>query len=136
MTEFTSEIKTIPHNDGRIFDMLSDLTNLERIKDRIPNDKVKDFTFDRNSCSMEINPIGKIMFTVIDREPNKTVKFEATNSPVPLNLWIQLKPVSETVTKMKMTVRTELNPFLKPMVSKPIQDGLDKISEVIATLPY
>ncbi|MDR1600893.1 MAG: SRPBCC family protein [Tannerella sp.] len=136
MTEFTSDIKTIPYSDERIFAMLSDLNNLERVKDRVPNDKIKDFTFDRDSCSMEINPVGKVVFTVISREPNKTVKFEASNLPVPLNLWIQLKPAGAEVTKMKMTVRTDVNPFLKPMISKPLQDALDKISDIIASLPY
>jgi len=38
--EFVSEVKQIPHNDERIFTMLSDLSNLERIKDRIPQDKI------------------------------------------------------------------------------------------------
>ena len=46
MTEFVSEIKQIPQNDERIYAMLSDLSNLERIKDRIPQDKIKDFEFD------------------------------------------------------------------------------------------
>jgi carbon monoxide dehydrogenase subunit G len=136
MTEFTSDIKTIPYSDECIFAMLSDLTNLERVKNRIPDDKIKNFTFDRDSCSMEINPVGKVVFTIVDREPNKTVKFEASNLPVPLNLWIQLKSEGPEITKMKMTARTNLNPFLKPMVSKPIQDALDKISDIIASLPY
>jgi hypothetical protein len=43
--EFVSEVKQIPHNDERIFTMLSDLSNLERIKDRIPQDKIKNFEF-------------------------------------------------------------------------------------------
>ena len=43
MTEFVSEIKMIPQNDDRIFGMLSDLSNLDRIKDRIPQDKIKNF---------------------------------------------------------------------------------------------
>lgn len=136
MTEYTSDIKTIPYNDELIFTMLSDMSNLERIKDKIPEDQVKQFTFDRDHCSFEINPVGKIEFQIIDREPNKTIKFETTNSPVPINLWIQLKQTEEKITKLKMTLRADLNPFLKPMVSKPLQDALDKISDVIATLPY
>ena len=39
-------------------------------------------------------------------------------------------------TRMRLTVRAELNSFLKPMVSKPLQDALDKISTVLASLPY
>ena len=46
MTEFVSEIKTIPYNEDRVYAMLSDLSNLERVKDRIPQDKIKDFEFD------------------------------------------------------------------------------------------
>ena len=136
MTEFVSEIKQIPQNDERIYAMLSDLSNLERIKDRIPQDKIKDFEFDSDSCSFSVSPVGKITFQIVDREPCKTIKFQTTNSPVPLFLWIQLKQVQEMDTRMRLTVRAELNSFLKPMVSKPLQDVLDKISTVLASLPY
>ena len=47
MAEFVSEIKQISQNDDCIFEMLSDLSNLEKVKDRIPQDKIKDFEFDR-----------------------------------------------------------------------------------------
>lgn len=136
MTEFVSEIKQIPQNDERIYAMLSDLSNLERIKDRIPQDKIKDFEFDSDSCSFSVSPVGKITFQIVDREPCKTIKFQTTNSPVPLFLWIQLKQVQEMDTRMRLTVRAELNSFLKPMVSKPLQDALDKISTVLASLSY
>lgn len=136
MTEFVSEIKQIPQNDERIYAMLSDLSNLERIKDRIPQDKIKDFEFDSDSCSFSVSPVGKITFQIVDREPCKTIKFQTSNSPVPLFLWIQLKQVQEMDTRMRLTVRAELNSFLKPMVSKPLQDALDKISTVLASLPY
>ena len=136
MTEFVSEVKTIPHDEDRIFTMLSDLSNLERIKDRLPQDKIQDFEFDSDSCSFAVAPVGKITFRIVEREPNKTIKFETTNSPVPLFLWIQLKQVVPEDTKLKMTIKADLNPFIKPMVSKPLQDALDKIAVVIASLPY
>ncbi len=135
-TEFVSEVKTILHNDDSIFSLLSDLSNLEKIKHRIPQDKIRDFSFDTDSCTLEISPAGKITFRIIEREPNKTIKFVASDSPVPLFLWIQLKQVAEKDTKLKLTVRAELNSFLKPMVSKPLQDALDKMSTLIASLPY
>ena len=134
--EFVSEVKQIPHNDERIFTMLSDLSNLERIKDRIPQDKIKNFEFDSDTCSFAVDPVGKITFQIVEREPNKLIKFTTTNSPVPLFLWIQLKQVAEDDTRLNITVRADLNPFLKPMVSKPLQEAVDKISTVIASLPY
>ena len=136
MTEFVSEIKQISQNDERIFALLSDLSNLDRIKDRIPQDKIKDFEFDTDSCSFSVNPVGKVTFQIVDRQPNKTIKFQTTNSPVPLFLWIQLKQVAEMDTRMRLTVRAELNSFLVPLVSKPLQEAVDKISEVLVSLPY
>lgn len=136
MTEFISEVKTIPYNGDTVYGMLSDLSNLEKVKSRIPQDKLQDFEFDSDSCSFSVNPVGKITFRIIERESGKLIKFATTNSPVPLSMWIQLKQVCEKDTRMKMTVRADLNPFVKPMVSKPLQDALDKISEVIARLPY
>ena len=136
MEEFVSETKQIPYNDDRIYGMLSDLSNLERVKDRIPQDKDKNFEFDSDTCSLAVEPVGKIAFQIVEREPNKLIKFATTNSPVPLFLWIQLKQVAEMDTRMRITVRADLNPFLKPMVSKPLQEAVDKISTVIASLPY
>lgn len=136
MTDFVSEVKTIPHNDDRIFAMLSDLSNLEQIKDRIPQDKITDFEFDSDSCSFNVAPVGKITFQIVEREPNKTLKFATTNSPVPLFLWIQLVRAEENDTKLKLTARADLNPFIKPMVAKPLQDAVDKISDVLVNLPY
>lgn len=136
MAEFVSEVKTIPFNEDRIFNMLSDLSNLERVKDRIPGDKIKDFEFDQDTCSFSVAPVGKITFQIVEREPNKTIKFTTTNSPVPLMMWIQLKQAEENDTRMKMTVRADLNPFIAPMVSKPLQEAIDKISTVLASLPY
>ena len=45
MTEFTSTIRPIPHNDARVFAMLSDLSNLQRVRNSIPEDSIKAFSF-------------------------------------------------------------------------------------------
>jgi hypothetical protein len=110
--------------------------NLERIKDKIPSGKIQDFTFDNDSCSFSINPVGRIKITIIEREQPKTIKFAADQSPVEVNMWIQLVSVNDNETKMKLTVKAQLNPFLKPMLSKPLQEGVDKIADVLAALPY
>lgn len=136
MTEFVSEIKTIPHNDGDVFRVLSDLSKLELVKDKVPQDKIKDFKFDSDSCSFNVSPVGEVRFEVIEREPNKLVKFKSANLPFETFLWIQLVSKDENDTKLKITVRSKINPLMKGMVSKPLQEGIDKIASLIASLPY
>ncbi|MDR0768596.1 MAG: SRPBCC family protein [Dysgonamonadaceae bacterium] len=136
MTEFTSPIKQLPYSSATVFNVLSDLNNLEKVKDQIPHDKIQDFSFDSDSCTFNINPVGSVRFSVVEREPGKTIKFKANQSPVDVFLWIQIKEVNPQDTRMKLTVKASLNPFLKPMLSAPIQNGLDKIADVLAAVPY
>lgn len=136
MSEFISEIKTIPYSDSDIYTVLSDLRNLEKIRDKIPQDKIQEFSFDEDSCTVMVNPVGKVKFNIVDRQPNSTIKFEAEQVPFGLNLWIQLKAADESETKMKLTVKADLNPFIKPMVAKPLQQAIDKIADMLAVIPY
>jgi carbon monoxide dehydrogenase subunit G len=134
--DFTSEIQTIPHKPESVYAMLSDLSRLERVRERLPQDTVKDFTVSANRLSVEVNPVGKIEFEVVERIPAETVKFATVQSVVPLTLWIQLKADGESATKMKMTLRADVNLMLRSVVSKPVQEALNRISGLIAALPY
>ena len=139
MTTFESNITVIPANIERIFATLSDLTNLERLKAALPADKasqIKEMTFDTDSLTIEVNPVGKLCMRIVDRDPFKPIKFAAENSPIPFNLWIQLVSIGETETKTRITVKAELNPFIKPMVSKPLQEGINKMAEMLTVIPY
>lgn len=136
MTQFESGIKIIPYSQDKVYAKLSDLNNLEAVKDRIPTEKVQDLQFDSDSVSFSVPPVGKLALRIVDREPSKCIKFEATNSPIPFNLWIQILPIAESECKMKLTIKAEINMFLKGMISKPMQDGLEKLADMLAIIPY
>jgi hypothetical protein len=136
MTEFTSEIKTIFYPQESVYAALSNMSHLEKMKGKIPAEKVQDFTFDSDSCSFSVHPVGKIRFSIIEREPPKSVKLNADPSPVGVTVWIQLKEGQENETKMKLTVHADLNPFLKPALSKPFQEGIDKMADMLAGINY
>ena len=136
MNQFESKVMAIPYSQQRVYDMLSDLSHLERVKDRIPQDKVKELKFDQDSVSINVSPVGDIAFKIIEREEPKCIKLEATTSPIPLTIWIQMLPTADEASKMKLTLRTELNPFIKGMVQKPLQEGIEKIAEMLASINY
>ena len=135
-TKFESSIKQIPYPQEAVYRNLSDLRNLEKVRDRVPEDKVKDFAFDEDTVSLNVAPVGELKLRICEREEPKCVKFETVQSPVPFNVWIQVLPVTADTSKMKVTVKTELNPFIKGMVSGPLQDGVEKIADALAQIPY
>jgi hypothetical protein len=136
MTKFESSIKHIPYPVEDVYRNISDLSNLERVRDRIPEDKLNSFSFDSDSVSVNVSPVGDLKLRIIEREENKCVKFETEQSPLPFNLWIQVLPVSQTESKMKVTVKADIPFMLKGMVSGPLQDGVEKIADALSQIPY
>ena len=149
MSTFESSIRQIPYPQQSVYDKLSDLSNLENLKQRYEQmkdtmpeearkqaEKIKDLSFDHDSLSVEVPPVGSIKLRIVNREEPKCIKFETEQSPLPFNFWIQLLPVTATSSKMKLTIKAELNPFIKQMVKKPLQEGIEKIADVLQMIQY
>lgn len=135
-SKFESTVRQINAPQERVYEMLSNLQNLERVRDRLPEDKLQGLEFDSDSVSVEAPMVGRLALQVVEREAPKTIKFEATQSPVPLNFWIQLLPVTEDTCKMKLTLKADLNIFLKGMVQKPLQEGIERAADVLQNIEY
>lgn len=136
MSNFESSVKVIPYSQERVYSKLSDLSNLEAIKDRLPQDKVQDLSFDSDTLSFSVSPIGQLTLQFVEREPSKCIKLATTNSPIPFNMWIQLVATGEEECKVKVTIGMDINPFMKAMVQKPLQEGLEKMVEMLAVINY
>lgn len=136
MAKFESSIREIPHPQQTVYDTLSDLSHLSRIKDRLPQDKIQNLTFDRDTLSVNVSPVGDIAFSIVDREEPKCIKFETLKSPVPLNFWIQLLPVTSTTCKMRLTIKADIPFMLKGMVTKPLTEGIEKIADALQAIDY
>lgn len=152
MAKYESQIKQVPFSQSAVYAKLSDLTNLAVIKeriddpnvqDKIPADKIEEvrnavnqMEFTTDTVSAPAGPIGTIAVQIVDREPEKCVKFTSTNSPVSFKLWVQVLPTGDTSSKLKVTIDADLNFFMKQMVGSHLEKGVDKFADMLAMIPY
>ena len=136
MTSFESKEKQIAYPQESVYRVISDLNNLDRILDRVPSDKIQNFSFDSDTVSVNVPPVGQITLRIVEREEPKCIKFETAQSPMPFNMWIQILPVDEPNSKMKVTLQADIPLMLRAMVAGPLQDGVDKVAEALAQIPY
>lgn len=151
MEQHESSIKNIPYTPGQVYAKLSDLNNVEEIKQRIPSEKLDEvraqgvninldeIICDTDSISMPVPAVGNIMLAVCEREPDKTIKFEVKGIPITANLWIQILPSGEDASKMKITVRYDVPFFMKMMLKGKLdkmQDGVERFADLLATIKY
>ena len=152
MAKYESQIKQVPYSQSAVYSKVSDLTHLAAIKERIndpkvqeqiPADKLEEVkkSLEQMECTTDtlstpVGPIGNISVKIIEREPEKCVKFASTNAPVSFKLWIQILPRSETTSKIKVTIDADINFFMKQMLDKPLKQGVDKFADMLAMIPY
>lgn len=136
MSQYESSVKHIPFPQERVYAKLEDLNNLEQIKGRIPEDKIKDLTYDRDQATIEVPTLGKMTVKIVEREEPKCIKLEAVGSPVPGNLWIQIIPDGPDASKMRVVAKVEVNFMLRGMIEKPMKEGLEKLADGLAQIQY
>lgn len=141
MAQYESSIKHIPYSQERVYNKLSDLNNLNSVRDHLDlikdklDGKLEDMSFDSDSLTLKVQGFN-LTLRIIEREPLKCIKFEGDKTPIPLNLWIQILPEGMDNAKMKVTIRAEVNMFMKAMVAKPLQEGVEKLADMLSMIPY
>jgi hypothetical protein len=135
MAKFESSVKVIPFTQDLVYRCVSDLSYLEKIRDRIPSHDIDKMSFTADAISVS-SPVGEVAMHIIEREEPKCVKFETVKSPVPMHLWIQVLPVNESSSKMRLTIDADVPFFLKGVVATPLQEAVEKLADALASIPY
>jgi carbon monoxide dehydrogenase subunit G len=146
LEKYTSNTKIINHNEQVVFNYLSNFNNLsgylnsgliERVTAKIPQIKLTDFSSDQDSCKFNITGLGLAELRIVNREPFKTIKVESSGGlPLSFTFWIQLMPIDNFTTKMRLTLHAEMSMMIKMMAGDKLADGLDKLADTLAALPY
>lgn len=135
--KYESKIESIPAPVVHVYPVLSDLSSLERVRDLIPQDKVKELEISSDAVKMKIDGLGqKITLRVMDRIENDTIKFGLDNMPLEMNCWIQLKEVAPNDTRVKLTIKADIPLMFRMMFEKKIQKGLDDAAKMLTQFPY
>ena len=136
-SRYESKITSAPCSAEQIYRVLSNMENLERVRDMIPKDKIQEMEISHDRVRIKVDGLGqKITIAIVDRIENDTVKFGAEGIPMDANFWIQLKELSPTDTRIKLTVKADIPFMFKMMVDKKLQQGLDQAADMLAQFPY
>ena len=135
--KYESHITQSASSAASIWHVLGNLKNLERVRDKIPQDKVQELEIEEDYIRIKVNGLGqKIGIFIADKEENKVVKYGVENSPVPVTMWIQMKEIAPQDTRLKLTVEADIPFMFRMMIEKKLQDGLNQAADMLAQFPY
>ena len=146
LNKYVSETKYIEQNEQVVFNYLSNFENLatylnsgliEKITKQVPQIKITNFESDRDSCKFNITSLGVAELRIVKRDPFKSIKIESSGGlPLSFTFWIQLIPVDNFQTKMRLTLHAEMSMMIKMMAGNKLEEGIDKLADTLSKLPY
>ena len=154
MAKYESGVKQVNAPVERVYAVLSDMERLrpmievaqnnEMFKEKVREagqdpavlEKLKDLTLSPARIAFPAPMVGEVALAIVEREQDRCVKFQTERSPIEANLWIQVLPVTETTSKMRVTIKADLNPMVKMMVGSKLEKGIDQFADMLCTLPY
>lgn len=154
MAKYESKIKQINAPVESVYATLSNLENFrpmlenaqsnETLKDKIREagqdptqlDKLKDVKLTADSIAIPAPMVGEIVLAITERDENKCIKLHTEKSPVDADLWIQVLPVTDTTSKLRLTLKADLNPMVKMMIGSKPESGLDQFADMLSIIPY
>lgn len=109
-----------------VFEYLSDLNNY---RDLLPADKISDWESDVESCSFKIKGAASIGFQKVSTEPyNRINLISGDKSPIDFDLAILLSE-QDGETKGHIEFESNVNPFLRMMIEKPLKNLFEHMIE-------
>lgn len=156
MAKYESSVKELASSPQAVYRTLSDLSNLERVRQHVSDpamrsiyegkvdsdkldkalEQIDSMEISTDEVAMQLPMVGEVRLRVVERTPDKCVKLQTEKSPVPLTLWAQVVPHGEGGSKLRLTVDASVNPFLRAMVDKPLRQGVEKLADMLALIPY
>ncbi len=146
LNKYRSDVKLIDHNQQVVFNYLSNFNNLseylnsgliEKITEKIPQIKITNFESDQDSCKFNITGLGVAEIKIINREPFSTIKIESSGGlPLSFVFWIQLIPVDQFQTKLRLTLHAEMSIMIKMMAGSKLEEGINQLADTLSKLPY
>lgn len=161
MADYESEIKHSSWNNDTVYAKLSDLGTFDELRlkldqpgamdmllSQMPEDKrdpaqlekamevVRKLIITSDTLTYPDSPVGSVTLAIIERESPKCLKFELQDAPIKANMWVQMLPATDGGTRMKVTVKADLNFMMKAMIGSKMKQAVDGIATALSQLPY
>jgi len=125
MTEFVSERTAVNAPAADIFNFLTDFTNFQHL---MP-EQITNWKADTDHCSFTIDGLADLSMRIAGKTPENNIHIVADGkNPIDYTLDLFLFPVTESSCKVEVAFNADLNPFIKAMASRPLQNFVDLLA--------
>ena len=130
MTRIESKKVEVNCQQAECYEFLTDMNNYELL---LPKKNISDWSSDVNTCSFKIQKTYKLDLEQVGGTPSSQINIKSGDGAFKFTLDINLKEEGGK-TEAQLICDADINPFLKMMVLKPLNNLFDYMADRIAVV--
>ena len=119
MLKIQSEEVTSKANIVQVHTFLTDLNNFKYL---FPKDKISDWVSNKDKCSLKIQKMYTLELEKVEVKADYIKLSSGENASIKFDMKINLTEVNAENTTAQILCNIDINPILKAMVSKPLNE--------------
>ena len=125
MTEFVSERLMINASCNEVYSFMGDFTNFEYL---MP-EQIKNWKADQESCSFTIEGLADLSMRIASKNPGRNIHIIADGkNPIDYTLDCFFFENDGNSCKVELVFNADLNPFVKAVASRPLQNFVNMLA--------
>jgi len=126
MTEFRSSKVEVSASPAKVFDFIGDFNNFQYL---MP-EQIKNWKSSENTCSFTIEGLADLSMKIESKKRPENIHIVSFGkNPLDYTLDINLGPKEGEKCSANIVFNADLNPFLKMMASRPLQNFVDILAD-------
>jgi len=132
MAKIESEVREVNKPAEKLFAFLS---NFDNFKSLMPP-QIVNWKSDGDSCSFTIQGMANIGMRIAEKKAPTEIKIVSDGKvPFDFTLDVFLTPVAEDKTEVQLKMKADVNPFMAVMVTGPLKNFLNILTEKMEEIP-
>lgn len=125
MTKIESKKVTVKCAQAEVYEFLTDMNNYELL---LPKKSISDWSSDEKTCTFKIQKTYTLTLEQVGGTPNSQINIKSGEGAFKFTLDINLKE-ENGATESQLICNADINPFLKMMVVKPLNNLFDYMAD-------
>ena len=132
MTRIESDIVEVNKTPEGVFTYLSNFNNFKSL---MPH-QVTEWESSESECTFNLNGMAKIGMRIIEKTPNTNIKITSFGKvPFEFTLNVNITETSANSCKGQLIFESDINPFMKMMVEKPLTHFFNGLAQKMKDIP-
>jgi len=133
MTTYQSAQKTVNKSAAEVFLLLSNLNNIKNFQEKIAESvSIQNMMVSDCEISFDIDVAGKISVKIIETQPEKFVRYRILSILKDADLQININETLPNESNIALILSADIPMTIKMMIGNKLNEGIEKIAEVIA----